>query len=261
MQFRDSSGTTLVSTATAASAPRWVRVTRAGNVFSGFVSADSVTWSLVSSQTISMGNDLQACMGSSSNSASLSADTIYDSVSVVPAPWLPSDIGSLLTGYATFYNNQYRLVSAGAGIGGTSDQGLFLCRQITGDATITARVVSAENVGAVHQAGVMFRESLIATSKYSYMYMASSGAGYHYYRAATSGGTTAAIASFNIPYWVRITKSGNVYSPFVSANGVTWTPIGAVTIPMGTSPYVCLVSSSRNVSARGESIFESVTVV
>merc|ERR1712137_1498337 len=252
-------GNSLLSASVVAAAPYWVRVVRSGDVFSGYVSTNSISWTLVDTQTVLMGSDLQACLASSSNVVQQSSVTVFEGVSVLPAPWTASDIGNVLPGFSSYYN-KFILTAAGSGIGSTSDEGHFMCQPFTGDGSITARVSSVDNVGAAYQAGVMFRQSLTTNSRYSYMYVSNSGSAYNYYRT-TVGGTTSSVAiARTIPQWVRMTKSGDNYLSLVSSDGITWTGVRTNSITMGTTPYACLVASSRVAATKGEAVFENVSV-
>ena len=46
------------------------------------------------------------------------------------------------------------------------------------------------------------------------------------------------------PYWVKLVRAGNVFTAFISLDGVTWTQIGApTTVVMAPTVYVGLVAS------------------
>jgi regulation of enolase protein 1 (concanavalin A-like superfamily)/chitodextrinase len=72
-------------------APYWVRVVRAGNVFSGYASVDGVTWKLISTATITMAS--QVFMGMevcSHNNGTLGA-VVFDNVTVSSGTAPPAD--------------------------------------------------------------------------------------------------------------------------------------------------------------------------
>ena len=245
----------------AVNAPYWVRVVRSGNSFTQFISPDSVTWTNVGTQTISMNTVAEACLASTSAVINDTSVALYDGVSVVPAPWLPSDIGAPLPGSSMFDGTSYTLLAAGAGFGGTSDAGHLLCRPVTsGDWTLSVRVVSEEVVGGVYQAGVMFRASITATSVHTFMSISSSGNSYNYYRSTTAGGTSTTLTTGTPPYWVRIVKVGDTYTASRSTNGSTWSVVGTVTISMGSTPYACLAASSRTATRGGFAVFDNLNL-
>jgi autotransporter-associated beta strand protein len=76
--------------------PRWLKLKRAGNVFTGYVSADGATWTQLHSLTITMNNSLLAgLVVTSRNNGRLDTAT-FDNVSLpgfaVPAPAAPTDL-------------------------------------------------------------------------------------------------------------------------------------------------------------------------
>lgn len=67
---------------TAASAPRWVKLQRNGNLFSAYESADGVNWTLVGTDSISMGTTVYVGLAVTSHNTGASATCTFDSVSV-----------------------------------------------------------------------------------------------------------------------------------------------------------------------------------
>ncbi len=66
------------------SAPQWVKVTRRGNVFSGYESDDGITWNFIGSQTISMPTGIHACLVVTSHQPSVLCTAVISQLSVVP---------------------------------------------------------------------------------------------------------------------------------------------------------------------------------
>ena len=60
--------------------PGWVRLTRAGDVFTGAWSKDGVTWTTLGSTTISMGSTVTAGLAVTSHNATTTADSVFDDV-------------------------------------------------------------------------------------------------------------------------------------------------------------------------------------
>ena len=82
-QRRLSDGASSVSTSgTFTTAPRWVKLTRAGNTIAAFESADGATWSQVGSDTFQMGASVDVGLAVSSHVAGVLATATFDSVSV-----------------------------------------------------------------------------------------------------------------------------------------------------------------------------------
>lgn len=84
-QYRPSNGATSVSVAGApapTTAPRWVRLTRAGNVITAFESSDGVNWTTVGSATISLPASALFGLVAHSHTTTALATGVFDSVSV-----------------------------------------------------------------------------------------------------------------------------------------------------------------------------------
>ena len=65
-------------------APNWVKLERRGNTIRGYRSPDGVTWTLVGSDTFSMGASVQVGLAVSSHDATRLATVTFDNVSVTP---------------------------------------------------------------------------------------------------------------------------------------------------------------------------------
>jgi regulation of enolase protein 1 (concanavalin A-like superfamily) len=81
-QRRTATGGVSTSTAgTTSTAPRWVKLTRAGDLFSAYESGDGTTWTLIGSETISMSSSVFVGLAVTSHSTA-SATAAFDSVSI-----------------------------------------------------------------------------------------------------------------------------------------------------------------------------------
>jgi len=62
------------------------------------------------------------------------------------------------------------------------------------------------------------------------------------------------------PRWLRLDRSGDTFTAYQSANGVTWTWLGSDTIAMAPTVYVGLGGSSTSPTTTSTSTFDNVTV-
>jgi regulation of enolase protein 1 (concanavalin A-like superfamily) len=82
-QRRPVTGGVSASTAgTLSAAPRWVKLQRNGDLFSGYESADGVTWTLVGTETVPMATTVLVGLGVTSHSTTASATCTFDNVVV-----------------------------------------------------------------------------------------------------------------------------------------------------------------------------------
>ncbi len=85
-QRRTLTGGTSVSTAASVAAPKWVKLSRRGQVISASISGDGATWTVVGSDTFSMVGPIQAGLAVSSHDPARLATATFDNVSVTPVP-------------------------------------------------------------------------------------------------------------------------------------------------------------------------------
>ena len=152
----------------------------------------------------------------------------------------------------------YNLTTGGTAIdsSGTADQFVFARQQITGDCSITARVVSIGNGGSStsdNRTGVMIRESLTeGGSRHAFMGITRTPATRFITRAEPGTANIATNGTGAFPCWVRLTRSGNVFTgqtaPDVSGSPGTWTTVGTRTVPMGEAAFFGLAGASGSSS-------------
>lgn len=172
-----------------------------------------------------------------------------DEVSATPKPFALTesiDINTHMPGKTEILGDTVRITAAGNDIWHSSDSFRFVYTQVSGDVTITARVVSfkpnPQDTGW-GKAVVMIRETLDANSKHA-MTVASSGNGSHFQRRPETGiEMTDPISqtvgpNLGFPMWIRLKREGDVFYSYASHNGESWTLIGAVSIPMNKDVYV-----------------------
>ena len=180
----------------------------------------------------------------------------------LPAPWVSTDLGAVTpAGEATHSSGTFTIKGSGTDIWETSDQFQFVNQSITGDAEIIAKVNSLTNTNTYAKAGVMFRETLTATSKHT-MTDVTPAAGVEFLsRNAASGVTVADVAAGTAPKWVRVVRSGNVFTSYTSDNGTTWTQLGTPkTITMANTIYVGMAVTSHANGTLGTGVFSDVIV-
>src|SRR6185369_15319650 len=67
--------------------------------------------------------------------------------------------------------------------------------------------------------------------------------------------------TFNAPYWVRLTRVGNTFTAFRSADGVTWVNQGSTNITMNTTVEVGLGVSSHSAGVLCTAQFSNVQLI
>jgi regulation of enolase protein 1 (concanavalin A-like superfamily) len=275
LQWRPTTGgTSLTASGSLSAPPRWVRLVRSGDTFTGYESADGSTWTQVSQQTITMAADVLVGIAVTSHSTSASTTAVVTNVTVggtgggggtgstLPAPWTDGDVGSVtIPGSASYATGMFTVTASGNDIWNTADAFHFVYQPLNGDGSIEARVDSLQNTYAWAKAGVMIRESLNASSAHAIMLMsAAKGAAFQW--RATTGGTSKSISgSLSAPpRWVRLVRSGDTFTGYESPDGSTWIQVSSQTISMAANVFVGLAVTSHNTSATTTAQIDSVTV-
>jgi subtilase family serine protease len=179
--------------------------------------------------------------------------------------WTDADIGSTgVAGSSSFASNVFTVQGAGAQIYGTADAFHFVYQPLSGDGTITARLVSVQGgTGSFVSPGVMIRETLDpASTNAKTAYWASYDAIYFDLRATSGGNTTEpSSVSVTLPYWMQVARSGSTFSSYVSSDGVNWVQVGtSQTISMAQNVYIGLAVNSGDTTELVTATFDNVSV-
>ena len=198
------------------------------------------------------------------NVSALSTALSVTTQTAVAASWSSGDIGAVTAaGSYTLSGSTYTVNGSGSDIWNAADAFQFVSQPLTGDGSITARVVSQTNTNVWAKAGVMFRETLTPGSTNAFAAL-TPGAGVVYQVRPSTGAASLDVTSGPIvtaPYWVRMVRAGNLFTAYYSADGNTWTSLGQYTITMASQAYVGLAVCSHANGTLGTAVFDNVTVV
>jgi hypothetical protein len=184
-----------------------------------------------------------------------------------PAPWTCADIGGPApAGTQSFASDTgtWTISAGGADITGTSDAFRFVSQPLPADGSVVAYVATQQNTSAAAKAGVMFRASSDPAAP-EYSLLVSPGQGIKVQLRKAQGGSTSKLANpaGAAPAWLKVTKAGNTYTAYTSADGLTWTliPGSAATVTLGTSPLLAgLASTSHKDGTAGTVTMTGVSV-
>jgi len=267
-QRRTASGAASTSNSgPAVAAPRWVRMVRTGTTVTGSTSADGQTWATVGSDTIALGSVayIGLAVTSHNNSVLTTAGlsqvklTSGSTSTTIPSTQTAADIGSpAIPGTVTYNQGTYTIKAAGLDIWNTADQFRYIYQQVTGDVDVSIRLRSISEANAWSKSGVMIRESLSPGSRHAFALL-SATRGYAFHRRIdpngfTEGGTGLTGAP---PGWVRLVRKGNTIEAFRSADGVTWVSLGSDVVPMATTVYVGIATTSHNTAAATTAVLDN----
>lgn len=149
----------------------------------------------------------------------------------------------------------FDLTGQGRGISGNSDQFQLSWELRSGDFDQQVRITDIGVSSAFLRAGLMVRPNLTTNSVFAAMFSASAQVGCFFESRATTGATPAQqtlVGGYpaNYPYqWLRLRRTGNVFTGFGSRDGASWVQLGTASIAMPSQVYVGLSVASQNATA------------
>jgi beta-glucanase (GH16 family)/regulation of enolase protein 1 (concanavalin A-like superfamily) len=193
-------------------------------------------------------------------STSISVTTEGNPVTL-PLPWVTSDVGAVAaSGSASHSSGTFTVAGSGADIWGTADEFRYVYQPVTGDVTLTARIVSLTNSNSWAKAGVMIRETTAANAKHASTIITPTNGLSFQRRAIAGGGSEHTGSGGSAPYWLRIKRVGNVFTSEISTNGSSWSTVGTQTISMTSTVQVGLAVTSHADGSLCTAIFDNVVV-
>jgi regulation of enolase protein 1 (concanavalin A-like superfamily) len=250
LQYRTAtSGSSVNVMTTGVVAPRWLKLERRGNVLAGYQSADGVTWILSQRIILAMASDvyvgLVACSHVTTSTLTTAAidQVLLDPTTAamaLPWPWAENSIGTSTDQGVALYDGSYVLSNLGADIWYAADKLKFVSRTLTGDGSLTIRVSSNSAALSWARYGLMMRESLADSAK-NVMVSYATGNGLVFQSRETTGGATAFRASAvskTPPIWLKLDRSGNLFTASYSTDGTTWTVQGTEIVAMNATIQV-----------------------
>jgi beta-glucosidase len=167
------------------------------------------------------------------------------------------DVGKVgLPGYSEFNGKAFTMEGEGHDIGGMDDSFHFAYAPMTGDGTITARIIRPMS-SQWTKPGVMMRETLDADSRHASVLLIPHWSGALVTRSKKGGETTLHKARYlgekhvikknrlSTPYWLRLIRFRNRFTGYMSSDGYNWRDLGSAEIPMAQTFYVGLPACSQ----------------
>ncbi len=260
---QDGSTTTLASAPGTASPYLWI--SGSGGSYTAYESADGYDWQPIAGSTVSLSlgtSELAGLAVTSGDPAVVNTATMTGVARPAgppgpalpepcPDPWTCTDIGSPApAGSQSFDPNTgtWTISAGGADITGPSDQFRYVWQTLAGDGSVIAHVTSQGDTSGGAKAGVMLRASTDPAAP-NYALVVSPAEGIKVQVRRTLGGNTIKLANpaGTTPAYLKITRSGNTYTAYTSADGVTWTliPGSSVTVSLGASLLAGLAVTSH----------------
>jgi hypothetical protein len=162
-------------------------------------------------------------------------------------------------GFTEDADGNITMSAQGNDIWNNEDQFRFAYKILSGNGSITAKINSALDQNEWTKVGVMIRETANADSVNSFSFVTPQGRVGTQWRELSSGITVSTRSENNgditLPFWVRVTRTGNTFKGERSPDGVTWSPMirqdiptdpGARDINMGANVLIGVAATSHS---------------
>src|SRR5262249_494460 len=226
-------------------------------------SGSSTLTVLTSSSTQAGTNALTIRGTSGSFSHSTAVTLVVNSGTTLPPGWRDADVGATgVVGSAAVSGGTFTVKGSGVDIWSSSDSFNYVFQSLTDNTVITTRLASQENTDPWAKSGVMIRETTAANSSYVSVFVTPGHGVNMQYRPSTGASAVqlAQIAGPVAPYWVRLVRSGNTFTGFASADGVSWTQVGTISVTMAGNALQGLAVTAHNNKVLNTSKFENVSI-
>jgi regulation of enolase protein 1 (concanavalin A-like superfamily) len=241
--------------------PAWLKLTRRRDTFTGAVSGDGRTWTIVGTTTAPLGAIIEFGLVVSSHDEGQLTTSTFDRIVAASQAAQDADIGVVgPRGSSAFDHGIYTIRGSGADIWGTADAFHFLYQSLDGDdGRIAARVISQDARNPFAKAGLMIRESTDADAAHVLLDV-KPGGGIEFMTRSRSGDSTIFIAEamMSFPLWLKLQREGQVVSGYVSPDGSRWASIGATPFAPAVGRLVGLAVTSHDISTVNTARFESL---
>jgi len=160
-------------------------------------------------------------------------------------------------------DGQMIMSAIGVDIWDTADQFRYAYKNLSGNGSMVVRVDSLIRSDGWAKAGVMIRESLHPGSKHAFVCV-TPDYGVSFQQRPETGNVMSqvSVAGTVAPRWVKLTRTGNVFTAQQSADGVTWVDVtftAPVNIPMANDVLIGLALTSHNASTLTASEFSNLS--
>lgn len=190
-----------------------------------------------------------------------SSETSASSLPSAADDWSTEDIGAVAAaGSFVQSSSVFTVKGSGSDVWNNADAFHYVFQAVAGDCSITARVLNMQNTAPWAKAGVMIRESLDPAAQYLINFISPANSVAFQQRNGTGGSASGVSnpAGLSTPIWLRLVRSGDLFTGYDSPDGVNWVSQGTTTIPMNAVVYagleVCSVDNGTSCQAQFDQV-------
>jgi hypothetical protein len=168
----------------------------------------------------------------------------------IPASYTPSSVGNPgIAGSVKAVADGYDFTASGSGVGGAADQFQIAYVLQSGDFDKKVRLEGLSLADAWSVAGLVAREDLTPGGRSAAVLATPSVTGVFFQTRGSTNGTAANSGYFPVNYpatWLRLKRSGNVFTAYAGFDGQTWSALGTATLDLASTLYFGMAASSHN---------------
>ena len=199
--------------------------------------------------------------------------------SVLTKKFKSTDIGNPeISGESEIDDKSITITAGGADIWGKQDEFRFVYLEQSGDFDFAARIESLTDPHLYTKAGLMARENLSDNCRHIYFQVFpnnnprnKNNGGYEFQFRQENDGEMKAIYParydgvpefpVNFPNtWIRLKRSGNVFTGYYSADGKVWKTYTSFTMEISKKVYLGLAVTSHNTKKKVTAVFRDLTL-
>lgn len=155
----------------------------------------------------------------------------------------------------------YLVEAGGSDIWGEHDEGHFVYREISGDARITLRVDSIEEVQDWSKAGPMMRASTASNSTHVSLFLSGHNTVSMQWRSSTTSRSNASgKKAASEGYWLRLQRRGDTFTSYMSKDGSSWQYVSSTSVPMPSSILVGFAMTAHDTNRTASAFFSNIKI-
>jgi hypothetical protein len=167
-------------------------------------------------------------------------------------------------GSASYDNGTYAISgSGGNAVYSISDSLYYVYQSLNGDGQIVAHLAAVQYTNQYAEAGLMLRETLEPNSNFVSLAGLANGETCMDGRTTigeAGGANQTCVYNAAVPQWLKLVRTGNTFSSYVSSDGMIWNRVNSLTLAVGSNLYAGLEVSSYNSEKLNTSTFDNISV-
>jgi len=178
----------------------------------------------------------------------------------LPPSWEGMDVGSAVrAGGADAVGTLVRVRSSGTNVLGDGDSFHFVCKAVSGETELVARLARVQCADPWAGAGLMLRESLAADARHVFLSLSGARGGLLAARERAREDTRVQLfpAAWP-PCWLRLRREEDVITAWLSRDGRSWSAAGRFTVDWPQDVLAGLAVAGGRQGQPGLAVFEHV---